>query len=120
MTNYCSLLSSKHSFMLFNFSLVLSSSAEVLSSCLLFNIYLIILTSFLSSLIACSSLTGQVSLSYSITLCTYTENNLTIAPKGKPLLANKGTKYPNLLHPLLILVIPLSTAPSQAGIVSPR
>ena len=62
-----SLLSCKHSGMLFNLSLVLSSSAEILSSGLTFHIYLTILASFLSSLITSSSLTGPVSLPYNTT-----------------------------------------------------
>ena len=41
-------------------------------------------------------------------------------PKGKPLLVDKGTKSVNLLHSLLILVIPQSTAPSLAPILSPK
>ena len=43
-------------------------------------------------------------------LRTRVEYNLSFATKGKSLLANKGTKSLNLLHPLLILVITLSNA----------
>ena len=100
--NHCSLLSCKHCFMLFNFSLVLTLL-----------IYLTILASFLSSLITCSSLTGQDWLPYSITLNTHAEHDLPFASKGKPPLANKGTKSLNLLHLLLILVTTVSTATFQ-------
>ena len=53
-------------------------------------------------------------------LSTHAEYNLPLAPKDKPLLANKGTKSLNLNHPHLILVLSLSNAPSLAPIVSPR
>ena len=53
-------------------------------------------------------------------LRTYAECNLPFAPKGKPLLAQKGIKSLNLHHPLLILVIPLSIATPLASIVSLR
>ena len=56
--NHCSLLSCKHSLMLFSFNLVLLFSAEILSSCLTFQVHLAIFTSFLSRLITSSSLTG--------------------------------------------------------------
>ena len=100
-SHHCSLPPCKHSLMLFNFSLILIFSEEILSSGLTLQVHLTIHTSFLSSLITFSSLTGQVSLPYSITLCTHAEYNLPFASKGKPLLANKGTKYLNLHHPLL-------------------
>ena len=70
--NHCSLLSSKHSLMLFNFSLVLSSSAEILSGLMLF-VHLTILASFLFSLLTSSSLISQVSLPYCIRLHTHAE-----------------------------------------------
>ena len=106
--------------MLFNFSNARSSSSEILSSDLTLNIHLTMLSSFLSSLIWSSSLTGQVSLPYSTRLRTHAEYNLPFAPKDKPLLANIETKSLNLNHPLLILVITLSNAPPLAPIVSPR
>ena len=109
--NHCSCLSCKHSLTLFNFSIVLISSAEILFSGLSLHIYFAILASFLSSLITSSSLTGQVSLSYSMTLRTHAEYNLSFAPNGKSVLAKKGTKSLNLHHPLLILVIALSNGP---------
>ena len=43
-------------------------------------------------------------------LPTHAEYNLPFATKGKPPLANKGTKSLNLIHPLLILVIALLLA----------
>ena len=94
-TNHCSLLSCKHSFMLFNFILVLSSSAEISSSDLTLHIHLTILAPFLSILITSSSLFDQVSMT-------------------KRLLTNKDTKSLNLHHPLLILVTKLSNAPRPA------
>ena len=72
------------------FSLVQSSSPEILSSGLLLHIYLTILASFLSSLIIYSSLTGQVSLPYSITLCTFTEYNLTFTLRANFSLLTKA------------------------------
>ena len=69
--------------------------------------------SFLSNLITSSSLTGQVSRPWNITLCTHAEYNLLFAPKDKSAMADKGTKARNLLHFLTILVISLSTAPPQ-------
>ena len=56
--NHCSPLSCKHCFELFSFSLVLSSSADLLSFDLTLLIHLTILASFLTSPIAFSSLTG--------------------------------------------------------------
>ena len=105
--------------MLFNFSLVLSPTAKILSSGLTLHIHLTILGSFLSSLIT-SFLNGQVSLPYNITLRTLAEYNLPLAPNGKPLLVKKGIKSLNLHHPLLILVIALSNAPLLAPIVSTK
>ena len=96
--NHYSLLSCKHSLMVFNFSLVLSFSTEIIGS-------------FLYSLITSSSLTGQNSLPYSINaMYKCRVFSLPFAPKGKPLLAKKGTKSLNLRHPLLIFVITLSNA----------
>ena len=46
--------------------------------------------------------------------------NIICLLKGKPLLANKGTKSLNLHHLLLVLVITLTNAPHLAPIVSPR
>ena len=103
-----------------NFSLVLHSSAEILSSGPTLDIHLIVLASSVFSLIASFSLTEQVSLPYNITLCTHAEYNVTFALKEKPLLANKGVKSLNLPYPLLILVIALSTAPPVALIVLPN
>ena len=40
--------------------------------------------------------------------------HIIFAPKGKPLLDNKGTESLNLLHPLLFIVITLSTLPLLA------
>ena len=89
--------------MLFNFSLVLSSSAEILSS----------------GLITSSSVTKS---SFHITklYVHMQKNKLAFTPKGKPILANKGTKSLNLYHPLLDLVITLSNVLILAPIVSPR
>lgn len=61
--NHCSLLSSKHSPMLFNLTLALIYSEEIPSSGQTFHIHLTIFASFLSSLIT-SSLFGQVSPPY--------------------------------------------------------
>ena len=58
----------KHSLMLFSFSLILSSSAEILSSKLTLHIHQRIIRSFLSSLIMSSSLIGQVVLPFSTAL----------------------------------------------------
>ena len=58
LSNHCIVLSCKHSLMLFNFSLVLSSSAEILSSDLTLHNHLTILAPFLSSMLTFSSLTG--------------------------------------------------------------
>ena len=106
-----SLLSCKHYLMMFSFNLVPSYSAEILSSGLILHIHLTTLPSFLFSFITSSFLTDQTSLKYGIMLPTHAEYNLLFAPNGKPPLANKDTKPPNLLHPLLILVITLSLAP---------
>ena len=116
----CSFLSCKYFLMLFNFSLVLSSSAKILSSGLMLHIYLTILALFLSSLITSSSLVDQVSLATRIILCTHAEYNLPFAPKGNILLVNKDTKTLNLHHQILILDITLSSAPPLAPIASPR
>ena len=62
--------------MLFKFSLVLHSSAEILSSDLTLHIHLTILVWFISSLITSSSLTDQVSHPYNIMLHTHAEHNL--------------------------------------------
>ena len=50
----------------------------------------------------------------------HAECDLSFAPKGKSLLANKGTKSQSLHHPFLILFIPLVISPSVVPIVSPR
>ena len=119
--NHCRLLSCKHSSKLFNFYLVLRSAAEITYSGLMLDIHLTILASFLSSLITSSSLTGQISLPYCITLCTHAECNLHFVPKRKSSMGNKFTKSFNLHHPLHpILVLKLSNAPSLAHIVSSR
>ena len=111
--NHCRLLSCKHSSKLFTFCLVLRSVAEIIYSGLMLDIHLTILASFLSSLITSSSLTGQISLPYSITLCTHAEYNLHSVPKRKSSMGNKFTKSFNLHHPLHpILVLTLSNAPS--------
>ena len=115
--NHSSLLSCKHCLILFNLSLGLSSLAEILSSGLALLIHSVVLVSFLSTRNTSFSLTGQLSLPYSILLCIYAEYNLPFAPIGKHLLANKGTKSLNLVHLLLILVVSLSTAPSLAPFV---
>ena len=88
--NHCSLISYKYFLMLVNFSLFLSYSPEILSSGLTLHIHLSILASLLSGLINSSSLNSQISFPYSRALCTHAEYNLLFAPKGKPLLANKG------------------------------
>ena len=44
-------------------------------------------------------------------LRTHKEYNLLFGPKAKPLPVTKDTKSLKLLHPVLILVITLSTAP---------
>ena len=77
---------SNHSLLPFRISLVLSSSAEILSSSLTLHIHLNVFASVLSSLLLLSSLTCQVPLPYNITLCSHAEYNLLFAPKGKPLL----------------------------------
>ena len=118
--NHCSLLYCKYSFILINFSLILSFSAEILSSGLTLHIHLTFLSSFVSSLITSLSLTDQVSLLHSIILRAHAEYNLSFAHKGKPLLANKVTKYLNSHHSLQILVIALLNAPSLVIIVSQR
>ena len=64
--NQCSFLSCKHSFMFFNFNLVLIPSATILFTGLMLHIHLAILASFLCILIASPLLTVQVSLPYSI------------------------------------------------------
>lgn len=97
--------------MLLNFSLVFSSSPEILSSGLTFFNYVTINASFLSSLITWSFLTSQVSLPYNLMLHTHVEYNLTFALKGKPLLASKGTKSLNLFHPLILIITLSNTLP---------
>ena len=67
--------------MLFSFILLLSSSTEIFSG----------LESVFFSLITTSTLTDQVSLPHSIMLLTHAEY-MSFAPKGKFLLAKKGTK----------------------------
>ena len=73
--NHGSLLSCKYIFIPVEFTLVFSSSAEILFRALALHTHLIILTSFLSRMITLSSLTCQVSLPYRITLRTYIEYN---------------------------------------------
>ena len=97
---HCNLLSCKNSILLFNFSRVPSSFVEILSSKPKLHIHLIILVSFLSSLMTSSFLFGQVSFPFSTAIHTYPEYNLLYAPKSMPLLATKGAKYLNLHHPL--------------------
>ena len=116
--NHCSLLSCKHFLMLFDISLILSSVAEILSPGRTLHIYLTIIALFLSSLITSSSLTGHMSLPYSITLPSHAEYKLSFAPKG--ILSKEGTKSLNLLHPLLILVIAQLTTSPPAPIFLPR
>ena len=108
------LVSWKDSLVLFSFSLVLGSSAEILSG-LKLHLHLTILVLFLSGPITSSFLTGQVSLPCSIMLPAHAQKNLPFAPDSKTVLANKGTKTINLLHSFLILVSILSTA----GLVTP-
>ena len=93
----------------FNSSLSQRSFVESLSSGLTLHIHLVIISSFLPSLIS-SSLTGPASFSRDITLHVHAESNLPFPPKRKPLLANKDTKSLNLRYPSLILVITLSNA----------
>ena len=78
-----SLLSCRYSLIFFDFIQVLSSFTDILSSDLTLYIHPTILAPFLSSLIECSSLTGQVSFPYSTTLCTHVEYILLFAFKGK-------------------------------------
>ena len=66
--NHYSLSSCKHFLMLFNFILVISSSAETLVSGLTLQSHLIILAWFLPNLITPPSLTGQISSWCNITL----------------------------------------------------
>ena len=94
----------------FNSSLSQRSFVESLSSGLTLHIHLVIISSFLPSLISSSSLTGPASFSRDITLHVYAESNLPFPPKRNPLLANKDTKSLNLRYPSLILVITLSNA----------
>lgn len=94
----------------FNSSLSLRSFVESLSSGLTLHIHLVIISSFLPSLISSSSLTGPASFSRDITLHVHAESNLPFPPKRKPLLANKDTKSLNLRYPSLILVVTLSNA----------
>ena len=82
--------------------------------------HLTILASVFFSLITTSTLTDHVSLPNSVMLRTHAEYNMSFAPKGKSLLAKKGTKSLNLLHPFLIFVTTLSIAPPVAHTVSPR
>ena len=72
-----------------HFSLVQRSSAKILSSDVTLHIQVTITRSFLSGLIIQSSLSGQISLTYSIILHTHAKFNLSFAPKDKHLLANK-------------------------------
>ena len=94
--------------MLFNsqFSLVLSSSAEILSPGLTLHIHLIILASFLDILITFFILTSKVSLPYSVTLGTHAEKNLPFARKGKPPLAGHyiSELTPSYLYPCYTFV----------------
>ena len=110
--NHRSLLSCKHSIVLFNFGLVLRFSAEILSAALTLHIHLTTLLSFLSSLITFSLFTGQVQLPYSITLHTHAEYNQHFTCKGKPLLSEFTSSTPDPF-------ITLSVAPHEAPIVSP-
>ena len=76
------LLSCKHFHILFNFSLIGSSSAQLLFSDLMLDIHLTILSFHCFCRITSSSLNGKVSLPYSITLrCV--KYNLLSAAKGK-------------------------------------
>ena len=108
-TNYSSLLSCQHFRMLLNFSLVSSSSVEILSPSWTLQIHLAIFISFFSSLITSSSLTDHVSFPCYITLHTHTEHNLLLASKCKFLLANKSTTFLKLLLPILLLLHPSSS-----------
>ena len=114
--NHCSVLSCKHSLMLFNFNLFLSPNAKILSS-------------WFSSNHPCITplqsnhffvFNWQTSIPCSITISTHAKYNLPFAPKDKPLIANKGTKSLTLHHPHLILGIGLSNAPPLSPIESTR
>ena len=98
--------------MLFNFSLALSSSAEVLPSDLALRFHPIILTLFPSSLIASSSLTEH-SLLYSIRLHTHVEY---VQMANLCWLAKTWNLW-TYIHLLLIFVITLSNALPLAPIV---
>ena len=94
--SHCSPLSCKHSLMLFNFSLVLSLPAEILSSGLMLLIHLTMLTSIPYSLITFIFLFNKSSPALcSITLRIKAEYNLPFVPKGKPLLVHIDTKSLN-------------------------
>ena len=105
--------------MVFNFSLFLSSTPEIFSSGLKCHIRLTILISFLSSLITFVCFTWPFSFSFSVLLSTKPENNLPLAPKGKPLLMDKGSRFLNLFQPFFILAKTLSIAHLLA-LVLPR
>ena len=77
---------------LFNCSLFLRSIADILSSGLTSYIYLIILVSFFCSLI--TSVFNLSSLTYNITLCVHSVDNLSFNSKDKPVLVIKGNIVP--------------------------
>ena len=85
--------------MLFNFSVVVGSSVEILFLSLTLHNHLTIHASCIPSQIT-STFTSQVSFPYSISLDLHLEYYLHFASKGKPLLANKGTKsLPSIIDP---------------------
>ena len=98
--NHCNPLFCKHSFIVFNLSLFLSSAAEILFS-------------------------GFPPLVWSNILLkpghyAQVESNLLFVPNGKSLLVNRVNKLLNLLYPFLIVAETLPAALPLASIVSPR
>lgn len=106
--------------MLFIFSLVLRSSAEIISSFLILHsnnqsfinpfitsVHILLSSSFITSV-------NWIDVTAVLHITTYSCKIKSVFCS----LAIKGTKFFNLFHPLLILVITLLTAPPLAGIAS--
>ena len=105
--------------MIINFSQLLNSIAEILTSGLTSHIHLTILASFLFSLITSPSLTGEVSLHCKLHYVHKWDVTYCLFPREKPLV-KKRNEYLYCLHPFLVPAKTQSNAPPPTPIMSPR
>jgi len=103
-----------------NPSLSLNPILGILSCSFRSHIHLTILISALWSVTSFSFLTGQVSLSYNILLCTQLQYNLPLTFSNISLLVSNGTNCLNLFHPIQILFSAAASASQSALNMSPK